>query len=259
MWRGSRCRTMPVTMSPFRPSYSPKVTSRSASRSRCTITCLAVTAAIRPKSEGVSSHSRTTCSFSSSSCAYTLTSPLLRSTTTRASSGALGRRLYAAARALSRAVMTVSSEMPFSRSRNRSSSIGMFTSPSSRQGWESGGLDHWLSPRQHHLSSHHYGQRHPELVAAHLERHHLLVGSHHDPAHLAPGLVARGLSQDQYLVPALPPEVAPSPQRTIQSRGGHLERVATRQWIVVVERARQALGDPLDHPGIDRLVRVEHP
>jgi hypothetical protein len=57
------------------------------------ITCLAVTAAIRPKSEGVSSHSRMTCSSSSSSWANTVTSPLSRSTTTRAPSGALGWRL----------------------------------------------------------------------------------------------------------------------------------------------------------------------
>ncbi len=93
MWRGSRCWTMPVTMSPTRPSYSPKVTSRSASRSRCMITCLAVTAAILPKSDGVSSHSRMTCSSSSSSWAKTVTSPVARSTTTRAPSGAFGWRL----------------------------------------------------------------------------------------------------------------------------------------------------------------------
>src|SRR6266498_3822490 len=204
MWRGSRCRTMPVTMSPFRPSYSPKVTSRSASRSRCTITCLAVTAAIRPKSEGVSSHSRTTCSFSSSSCAYTVTSPLSRSTTTRASSGALGRRLYAAPKALSSAVITVSSEMPFSRSRKRSSSIGMFTSPSSRQGCgEWGGSSDWLSPRQHHPSSHHVGQRHPDRTAAELERELLghslddvgvdsVLGIQHHAEHLRAALPAHG-------------------------------------------------------------------
>ena len=57
--RWSAC-TMPLTMSPSLPAYSPKVCSCSASRSRCTMTCLAVLAAIRPKSEGVSSHSRTT-------------------------------------------------------------------------------------------------------------------------------------------------------------------------------------------------------
>ena len=52
------CWTTPVTTSPSRPAYSPKVISSSASRSRWRMTCLAVVAAIRPKPEGVSSKSR---------------------------------------------------------------------------------------------------------------------------------------------------------------------------------------------------------
>ena len=59
-------------MSPSRPAYSSYFISRSASRMRCRITCLAVCAAMRPKSAGVSSHSRTTLPSSSSSCAITL-------------------------------------------------------------------------------------------------------------------------------------------------------------------------------------------
>src|SRR6266545_2154368 len=215
-------------MSPLRPSYSPKVTSRSASRSRWTITCLAVTAAIRPKSEGVSSHSRRTCSFSSSSWAYTVTSPLSRSTTTRASSGAFGRRLYAAPSALSSAVITVSSEMP-----------------SSRQGcgkW--GGSSDWLSPRQHHPSSHHVGQRHPDLAAAHLERHQLVVRGHHGAPKLRPRPLARGLAEDLHLVAALAAEIPSRSQRTVEPRGGHLEDVAARQRIGLVELERELLGHP---------------
>src|SRR6266498_2087930 len=232
-WRGSRCCTIPVTMSPLRPSYSPKVTSRSASRSRC--------------------------SFSSSSWAYTVTSPLSRSTTTRASSGAFGRRLYAAPSALSSAVITVSSEMPFSRSRKRSSSIGMFTSPSSRQGcgkW--GGSSDWLSPRQHHPSSHHVGQRHPDLAAAHLERHQLVVRGHHGAPKLRPRPLARGLAEDLHLVAALAAEIPSRSQRTVEPRGGHLEDVAARQRIGLVELERELLGHPLHDVGVDSVVRIQH-
>src|SRR4029450_2682165 len=57
------------------------------------ITCLAVTAAIRPKSLGVSSHSRMTCSSSSSSWANTVTSPLSRAATTPAPPGGVGLAL----------------------------------------------------------------------------------------------------------------------------------------------------------------------
>src|SRR5277367_3998269 len=54
-------------MSPSRPAYSSYLRSRSASRIRWKITCLAVCAAIRPKSLGVSSHSLMTAPSSSSS------------------------------------------------------------------------------------------------------------------------------------------------------------------------------------------------
>ena len=61
--------TMPLTTSLTRSLYSLYWRWRSASRTFWTITCLAVWAAIRPKSLGVSSHSRTTVPSSSSSCA----------------------------------------------------------------------------------------------------------------------------------------------------------------------------------------------
>ncbi len=67
MKRLSVCWMMPVTMSPSRPAYSSYFMSRSASRMRWVMTCLAVWAAMRPKSSGVSSHSRATLPSSSSS------------------------------------------------------------------------------------------------------------------------------------------------------------------------------------------------
>jgi hypothetical protein len=51
------CWTMPVISSPTRSRYSSNIMSRSASRMRCRITCLAVCAAMRPKSSGVTSRS----------------------------------------------------------------------------------------------------------------------------------------------------------------------------------------------------------
>ncbi len=46
---------IPVISSPTRSWYSSNIIIRSASRIRCRITCLAVWAAIRPKSSGVTS------------------------------------------------------------------------------------------------------------------------------------------------------------------------------------------------------------
>ena len=53
--RSPVCWTMPVTTSPTRSMYSSYIISRSASRIRCRITCLAVWAAMRPKFCGVTS------------------------------------------------------------------------------------------------------------------------------------------------------------------------------------------------------------
>ncbi len=80
-------------MSPSRPAYSSYFISRSASRMRWKMTCLAVCAAMRPKSVGVSSHSRVTLPSSSSSCAITLIAPVSMSISTSASSAASGIRL----------------------------------------------------------------------------------------------------------------------------------------------------------------------
>ncbi len=48
---------IPVTMSPSRPAYSSYFSSRSASRMRWVMTWRAVMAAMRPKSDGVTSSS----------------------------------------------------------------------------------------------------------------------------------------------------------------------------------------------------------
>ena len=64
--RGSTRWTMPVTISPSRLANSSKTTSRSASRRRCSTTCLAVWAAMRPK-------------MSPSSCSVSTRSPTLAS------------------------------------------------------------------------------------------------------------------------------------------------------------------------------------
>ena len=85
-------------MSPSRPRKSPRIASSSTSRSRCTMTCRAVEAAIRPKPVGVSSNSGPSSrrgslalvvdvlgGSSRSSRAHTMTWPVLRSSSTRAS------------------------------------------------------------------------------------------------------------------------------------------------------------------------------
>ena len=147
---------MPVIISPTRSWYSSNIMSRSASRIRWRITCLAVCAAIRPKSVGVtsrleiwssysaslsrsisgSSGSRispvsgsivrsssiaSSTSFSSSSggriSSNTRKSAVLRSMSTRAYLAAPGVFLYAESSASSSASMSFSDEMPFSFSR----------------------------------------------------------------------------------------------------------------------------------------------
>ena len=54
-------------MSPSLPENSPNRMSSSASRSRCSMICFAVVAAIRPKPSGVSSYSRPALPSSSTS------------------------------------------------------------------------------------------------------------------------------------------------------------------------------------------------
>src|ERR1700689_1734490 len=127
--RGSLpCWITPATMSPSRPAYSPKVSSSSASRSRCRMTCRAVVAAIRPKPSGVSSYSRVTVPSAPVSAAQTVTWPLRLLTSTRAVGAAPSVRWYATRSASSMAFMARSIEMSFSASRLfrtlRSISIG---------------------------------------------------------------------------------------------------------------------------------------
>src|ERR687888_418439 len=63
--RSPACWTMPVTTSLTRSTYSSYIISRSASRIRCRMTCLAVCAAMRPKFSGVTSSRFTRCSGTS--------------------------------------------------------------------------------------------------------------------------------------------------------------------------------------------------
>ena len=163
---------MPVISSPTRSWYSSNIMSRSASRIRWRITCLAVWAAIRPKSVGVtsrleiwssysaslsgpisgSSGSRispvsgsivrsssiaSATSFSSSSggriSSNTRKSAVERSMSTRAYFAAPGVFLYADSSASSSASMSFSDEMPFSFSRVwTASTISLLNLSSSR-------------------------------------------------------------------------------------------------------------------------------
>src|SRR5215468_2011087 len=118
--RGSfPCWITPATMSPSRPAYSPKVSSSSASRSRCRMTCRAVVAAIRPKPAGVWSYSRSTWPSSPVSAAQTVTCPVVRSTSTRAVAAESPDLWYATSSASSMALIARSIEMSFSLSRLR--------------------------------------------------------------------------------------------------------------------------------------------
>src|SRR3712207_691831 len=156
---------MPVISSPTRSWYSSNIMSRSASRIRWRITCLAVCAAIRPKSAGVTSRSpicseysarsswsisgssgsrispvsgstvgsststsASNCSSSSggTSSSNTLKSADSRSMSTRAYLAAPSCFLYADSSASSSASISRSEEMPFSRSRTWTASTISF-------------------------------------------------------------------------------------------------------------------------------------
>src|SRR5581483_5111537 len=124
VYRLSFCWMMPVTMSPSRPAYSSYFCSRSISRRRCVITCFAVCAAMRPKSDGVTSISSPYGSpSSSSSCANTRNSKVSGSIVTHAYSYASSRRLYADSSASASALRRVSTVMPFSAASICSASI----------------------------------------------------------------------------------------------------------------------------------------
>src|SRR3954447_9283856 len=149
---------MPVISSPTRSRYSSNIMSRSASRIRWRITCLAVCAAMRPKSCGVTScvsiWSSNSASFSQSrsgsgagrrspvsgatwgssasgqmstssstsggsSSSHTVKSPDSRSISTRAYVADSGVFLYADRSASSRATKSFSAEIPFSLARAR--------------------------------------------------------------------------------------------------------------------------------------------
>src|SRR5918993_4837358 len=118
--------------------------------------------------------------------------------------------------------MTVSRAMPFSRSRKRSSSIGIFTSPSSRCWWFWFGCG-CASPRQHHLPLDHIGQRDPDLAAVDVEGDHLVVGVDDHAMHrrLTGGVLVgarRPAPDDADLVAALAAEVPAGAERPREPR-----------------------------------------
>src|ERR1700722_6045394 len=121
-------------MSPSCPAYSPNVISSSTSRSRCSMTCLAVVAAIRPKPAGVSSYSLPGAPSGPVSLAQTVTWPFFLSISTRATGLAPSVLWYAISSASSIALIAVSDEMSFSFSRLRSTLRSMSIAASSKVG-----------------------------------------------------------------------------------------------------------------------------
>src|SRR5918999_1937751 len=246
-------------MSPSRPEYSPNVMSRSASRSRCKITCFAVWAAIRPKSAGVSSHSRSTIlsisspsSFSliSTSCAKTVTAPDSRSISARAwrVSSALVIRRYADARAFSIASTTVSNEMPRSRSSSRSESIGMFKLLPFSVPFED-------RPRRPDLV-----ERDVQLPVVRTQPYGRLRRARDDPVDPVAVVDQWSLGLHHDLAADRQREVLRRLELPLEARGRHLERVPARDRIAEVQPPGDLLGHLCDGVEVDPVDRVdEHP
>src|SRR5499427_2488407 len=241
--RGSfPCWITPATMSPSRPAYSPKVSSSSASRSRCKMTCRAVVAAIRPKPAGVWSYSRSTWPSSPVSAAQTVTCPVVRSTSTRAVAAESPDLWYATSSASSMALIARSIEMSFSLSRLRRTlrSMSIPAPPVPRLGAvkHRGGLGSPGLARPAELDLH---PPRAELVVIELDavaldaqRHRRLAGQENPavdgrrPARRSrPAGIGRGRRRERGAdQPAL--GAAPVPglgQRPVHPRGRHLEGV----------------------------------
>src|SRR3954447_4837834 len=240
----------PLTTSPSLPAHSPYVVSCCASRSRLTITCFAVIAAMRPNPLGVSSHSRTRAPSSSSSCAKTRTSPLLRSSSTRACVSAASVCWYAARSALSIASTTVSKETSFSRTRLRSAVTSMFMGASpTRRSWARLRvvLVHVVLVRvacarpaelHLHLAWAEDVVRDRALRPVDVEGHPGLVGAHHAAGHV---LVLTHTGADES--PGRTPPVPGLSQWPVHTGRADLERVGHLAGHVV------GIEDLGDHPG----------
>ncbi len=141
--RASRWIT-PPTMSPSRAENSPYVFSFSASRNRCSITWRAVVAATRPNPSGVSSHSVIVLPSSSTSAAMTLTSPVLRSISMRASAAWPSVCRYAVSSADLMVSTSSPTGIPRSTSMACSAAMSIFTpTPPSQIGRPAPALADW--------------------------------------------------------------------------------------------------------------------
>src|SRR5215204_5184356 len=263
---------MPVISSPTRSWYSSNIMSRSASRIRWRITCLAVWAAMRPKSAGVTSRSpicseysarsswsisgssgsrispvsgstvgsSTSTSASSrssssggSSSSNTLKSALSRSMSTRAYLAAPGCFLYAERRASSSASISLSEEMPFSRSRTCTASTISF--------------DIGLALQQ--VASLDVGVRDGDDARVGGDRHPVVGGADQLPRETPAPAVGRGRLD---LRPAadVAPEVVRLAQRPLRPRRRDLQRVVGQQ-------VAQVLCDALADTQIDAALAVD--
>src|SRR5438105_4560579 len=262
-------------MSPSRSRNSLYTMSRSASRIRCTITCLAVWAAIRPKSFGVTStstvsptwisgsHPRASASGISAFASLTdstivrtlktCCSPVSRSSSTRMFWAADPKFfLYAERRAASIASMRTSLPSPFSSSSCLMAlmSSALFTdhSPPSPRALRRafGSLQIFAQIRHlHHEPG--LGDRlvvqtdFPPVVQS--DRHPAV----HQPEQAPPepplpllGLVRR----DGDRPPRKPHEVGQTAQRPVESRRRHLQRIGLHRQIVQVQFPAQRFAEP---------------
>src|SRR5580704_16065330 len=221
--RGSLpCWMTPATTSPSRPAYSPKVSSSSASRSRCRITWRAVVAAIRPKPSGVSSYSRTGAPSGPVSVAHTVTCPVRRSISTRAVGAAPSVRWYATSSASSMALMASSIEMSFSLSRLRrtlkSMSIWLpLVRGPGRHGWAGRAAELHL-----HLASAQIAVAEVVRLAVDVQGHPVRPGLEDAARH---GTRAARRDRDTDQPAAGPPPVPRLDERAVHAGRAHLQRV----------------------------------
>src|SRR5581483_4033147 len=245
---------MPVTMSPSRPAYSSYFCSRSISRRRCVITCFAVCAAMRPKSDGVTSISSPYGSpSSSSSCANTRNSKVSGSIVTHAYSYASSRRLYADSSASASALRRVSTVMPFSAASICSASIISRLLMGSGRLLLAGGLL-CRAPLEHRAGL-------LDLVVGEVtsgDRDAAVVARLQHPAHAPVTFDVRARLHGDLGADGAR-EVRGRTQRTLEAGTRHLERVAAGDGIVLVERQRHQAGRLRDRVEVETFGRRRGP
>src|SRR3712207_2407818 len=139
--------------------------------------------------------------------------------------------------------------MPFSRSRYRSSSIGIFIAPSSRSCPRSCPPS-GASPRQHHLPLADVWEWDGHVLAADVEGHGVILDRDDDALDLA-GLVGGGQGRalgrgDPDRVALLAAEVARGGERPVEPGRADLQDVAAGQRVLLVEGPGEPAGDLLD-------------